>query len=309
MTSIVEVASYLPEHSVSVSDHFAELGVQENPEVYQRYYGFGRIRRDPSGNLAQQMRAAVARLETLPGREKDVRYVVHAPTIQLCAPHPINLLGDVCRAGGLSQALPFSLTQHACASALLAIDTCGKLLAADGDPDAMALVLTGEKTFTRVAQLVPNSAIMGEGVAAALVRAGGERDRMLAFATRTLGEYYEAPDLSPELEASFQGVYTPTLVEVIQTALARAGLGAQDVALVLPHNVNRMSWLRVLFQAGIAKDRLFLDNQAELGHCFGADPFISLQTAARDGRLRPGDHYVMTAAGLGATLAAMVFQH
>jgi 3-oxoacyl-[acyl-carrier-protein] synthase-3 len=62
-------------------------------------------------------------------------------------------------------------------------------------------------------------------------------------------------------------------------------------------------------QIGVPKDRLLLDNQPELGHCFGADPFVNYQTACERGRLRPGDAYVMTAAGLGATLAAMVFRH
>jgi 3-oxoacyl-[acyl-carrier-protein] synthase-3 len=309
VTSIVAVATYLPERSVPIAEHLADIGVDENPDVYQRYYGFGRIRRDPAGNLAEQMCAAVSKLDVIRGRERDIRYVVHAPTIQLSAPFPVNVLHTVCLAQGLRWALPFSLTQQACASALLAIDACGKLLASDSDPDALALILTGEKTFTRVAQVITHSAIMGEGVAAVLVRAGGERDRMLAYATRTLGEYYEAPDLSPELEASFQGIYTGTLVEVIKTALARADLSPDDVALVLPHNVNRLSWLRVLLAAGIPKDRLFLDHQAEFGHCFGADPFISLQAVSRSGRLRRGDHYVMTAAGLGATLAAMVFRH
>lgn len=308
MTSVIEVASYLPSHSVPIGEHLAGLGIEENADVYERYYGFGRIRRDPDGNLVEQMCAAVANLVSLRGREGDVRYVVHAPTIQLTAPYPVNPLRTVCHDLALKRAQPFSLSQHACASALLAIDTCGKLLASDRDPDAIALILTGEKTFTRVAQVVPNSAIMGEGVAAAVVSATGTRNRMLSLATRTLGEFYQAPELPPELETAFQGVYANTLVEVIHSAIERAGLIPDDITLVLPHNVNRMSWLRVLLQAGIKKDRLYLDNQPEYGHCFGADPFISYRTATDSGRLRPGDYYVMTAAGLGATLAATVFQ-
>jgi 3-oxoacyl-[acyl-carrier-protein] synthase-3 len=172
----------------------------------------------------------------------------------------------------------------------------------------VALILAGEKSFTRVAQIVPDSAIMGEGMAALLVSAGGERNRMLAYATRTLGEFHEAPELSPELEAKFQSVYTGTLIDVIRTAIDRAGLTGDDVKLILPHNINRMSWLRVLMEAGLPKQLLYLDNQSEYGHCFGSDPFISYQSATAAGRLVPGDHYVMTAAGLGATIAAMVLR-
>ncbi|MBB5870010.1 3-oxoacyl-[acyl-carrier-protein] synthase-3 [Allocatelliglobosispora scoriae] len=309
MTSVVEVASYLPPRSISLTELFEKLSLDYNADVYERYFGFQQIRQDPGGNLAEQLCAAASRLTWLRGREHLVRYVVYAPTIQSSAPYPGNPVLETCLALGLERALPFSLSQHACASALLAIDTCGRLLASDGEPDALALILTGEKTFTPVAQVVENSAVMGEGIAAVLVRAGGERDRMLSYASRTLGEFHEGPFLTPELDAEFQRSYTTTFAEVIHAALAHAGLTADDVTLVLAHNVNRMSWMRVLLQSGLPKDRLFLDNQRTLGHCFGADPFLSLQAATAAGRLREGDYYVMTASGLGSTTAAMVFQH
>lgn len=308
MTSLVEVASHLPPEGVSIGERFAELGFPYDADVYERYYGFGRVRRDSGARLVEHLCAAAAGLSALGGREKDVRYVVHAPTIQLTAPHPVNPVHEVCRELGLTRAIPLSLTQLACASALLAIDACGKLLAEDPDPDALALILAGEKSFTRVAQIVPDSAVMGEGIAAVLVSARGESDRVLAFASRTLGAFHQAPELTAELDAEFQALYPVTLVEVLRAAIGRAGLEPGDVALILPHNINRMSWLRVLMMAGLPKDRLYLDNQPEYGHCFGADPFISLRSARAGGRLIPGDHYVMTGTGLGATIAAMAFR-
>ncbi|MEO3806054.1 3-oxoacyl-[acyl-carrier-protein] synthase III C-terminal domain-containing protein [Nonomuraea sp. B1E8] len=56
-------------------------------------------------------------------------------------------------------------------------------------------------------------------------------------------------------------------------------------------------------------DRLYLDNLSKVGHCFGADAFINYCSARADGRLTPGDRYLMTAVGLGATFSAMVFEH
>lgn len=309
MTSLLEVACYLPDRRLSLADYFAGTGVAEDAGIYTRYYGFGGIRRDTGGNLAEQLTAAGAGLDLLRGRESQVRYVVYAPTIQLAAPYPHNPLWTARDALGLHRALPFSLAQHACASALLAIEACGKLLAGDGDPDALALMFTGEKTFTGVAQVLPHAAVMGEGVAAVLIGSGGDRDRVLAYATRTLGEFHEAPELPEELEAEFQNRYPDALAEVIRAALAGAGLTPADLALVLPHNVNKMSWLRVLLRLGLPRDRLYLDNQRELGHCFGADPFISYRGAVAAGRLRPGDFYLMATAGLGATLAALVLRH
>ena len=308
MTSIVEVATHLPPQRVPIGPRLVELGLAANVELYERFYGFARVGDEPDRGLADQLCAAAEKLTTLRGREHDVAYVVHAPTIQLTAPYPDSPVQTVRQRLGLSGALAFSLSQHACASGLLAVDVCGKLLDEHG-PDALALILAGEKTFTRVARVIPNSAVMGEATAAILIRAGGTHDRLLAYAAQTLGEYHEGPNLSPELETKFQGAYTATLVEVIRAAVARAGLELADVACILPHNVNRMSWLRSLRQLGLTKDRLLLDNQEELGHCFSADPFVNYHTARERGRLDPGDVYVMTGAGLGATLAAMVFRH
>ena len=52
---------------------------------------------------------------------------------------------------------------------------------------------------------------------------------------------------------------------------------------------------------------MVLDDLPETGHVFCADAFVNHRRAA----LRPGDRYVMAAAGAarGATFSAMVFEH
>ena len=310
MTALEAVSTYLPPERTPVVSRLAELGFSDaQSKLYQRYYGFSQVRREPGGTIGDLMLAAASKLEQLRGREHQVRYVVQAPTIQLAAPYPRNFLDDVREALDLTRASSFSLSQHACAASLLAVDVCGRLLDTDGDPDALALVLAGERTFTRVAQVIPTSAVMGEGMAAVLVRPGGGRDRVLGYAARMYSEFHTAPFESPDLARRFDETYSGALVDVIRTALQRAGSRAADLALVLPHNVNRMSWYRLARTLGVRSDRILLDNLPVLGHCFGADPFINYQTARELGRLRPGDRYLMTAVGVGATFAAMVLEH
>ncbi|MER6670106.1 3-oxoacyl-[acyl-carrier-protein] synthase III C-terminal domain-containing protein [Amycolatopsis japonica] len=310
MTALAAVSVHLPEEVTSITPYLADVGLSPAQiKLYHRFYGFSRLRLAPSKSITELMLAAVEGLDALRGREKHVRYLVQAKTIQLAAPYPRNPLHEVREALGLDHAIAFSLTQHACASGLLAVDLCGKLLAADGDPDALALILVGEKAFTPSAQVIADSAIMGEGMAAVLVTASGERDRLIGYATRTHGEYHTGPFLTPDLMATFDRLYAPALAEVILAAVGRAGLEVSDVDLVLPHNVNQMSWLRVAKSIGLPRDRILLDNLPELGHCFCADSFINYRTAIGGGRLRRGAHYVMTSVGLGATFAAMVFRH
>ncbi|MFC7328627.1 3-oxoacyl-[acyl-carrier-protein] synthase III C-terminal domain-containing protein [Marinactinospora rubrisoli] len=310
MTCLEAVAGYLPPESTPVSDILGELGVEEAQiALYRRFYGFSQVRRAPDSGLRDLMLAAAGKLDALRGVEDRVRYVLYPRTIQLCAPYPLNPLHDVCAELGLRRATAFSVTQHACASGLLAVDIAGRLLAADGDPDALALIFAGEKAFTPSAQLIRDTAIMGEGMAVVLVRADGGHDRLLGYATRTLGQFHAAPFLPVKLDAEFEGIYPATLAEVVLAAVRQAGLEPRDIDLVLPHNVNLISWLRVAKMTGLGRDRIFLDNLPVTGHCFCADSFINHQSASALGLLRPGDHYLMTAVGLGATFSAMVFRH
>ncbi|WP_433654907.1 3-oxoacyl-[acyl-carrier-protein] synthase III C-terminal domain-containing protein [Nocardia sp. CA-128927] len=311
MTSLEDVSIYLPPKSIPIDRALSDLDVPDAQiRLFQRFYGFSHIRRDPETPLVDQMLATAAGLTALRGREEHVRYVVQALTIPVCAPYPENPVHEVRRALGLDHAMAFCLTQHACATGLLAVDVCGKLLAGDDDPDAMALIFTGEKAYTAYAQrYIVDTAVMGEGMAAVLVRQGGERDRLLAFASRVHGQFNAAPWLPNELAREFDRMYPEALAEVILAALAQANLTLSEIVLILPHHVNHNSWKRLSKKIGMPIERIFLDNLSIMGHCYCADSFINYRTVREDGRLRRGDYYMMVSVGLGATFSAMVFQH
>lgn len=311
MTSLVAVASHIPKATVQVGEFLREHGIPEpRVRMYERFFGFDRIPLDPAAGPADLLVAAVNGLPDFAAHRPRIRYVIQARTMPVVAPHPVNPLAEACRRLGLEGATAICLTQHACASGLLAVEVAGELLAADPDPQALALLVAGEKAFTTAAKVLADTGVMGEGAAAVLVAAGGDRDRMLSYATRTCGKFHRGAWLDDELTAAFHDEYPALLAEVIDAAVRSAGLDLDDIALILPHNVNRMSWLRVLRLLGVrGADRLFMDNLAGCGHCFGADSFINYRTAVDAGRLRPGDRYLMTSVGLGATFSAMVLKH
>jgi 3-oxoacyl-[acyl-carrier-protein] synthase-3 len=185
----------------------------------------------------------------------------------------------------------------------------GALLAADGDPEARALILTGEKAFTPTIAFSPARTVMGEGTAACLVRLGGDRDRLLAYATATYGEYHNTMSLDAALTARFQQAYPALLAEVIREATDRAGLRLADLAMIVPHNSNRVSWVHTCRLLGFPLGQVFLDNIPVTGHCFCADPFVNYVCVTERGLLRRGEAYLLVSVGLGATFSAMVFRH
>ena len=163
------------------------------------------------------------------------------------------------------------MTHHACATGLLAVDVAGRLLAGDADAGALALVLTGEKAFTRDAQYVPGTSIFGEGAAACLVSLHGARDRVIAYASSIRGEFDGRLDAAPEMASRFEKEYPVSLAEAISAAVAQAGVSLDDISLILPHNVNALSWQRLCRRIGFPADRVLLSNVPVTGHAFCAD--------------------------------------
>ncbi|WP_431889784.1 3-oxoacyl-[acyl-carrier-protein] synthase III C-terminal domain-containing protein [Cellulosimicrobium funkei] len=319
MTTLVDVGAHVPATRVPIRDLADELGLDHHElGVFERFFGLREVCTAPGQTLTDLLVAAARAVPGLAGNEHRVRYVLGARTIATVAPVGVNPLHDAATRLGLDHAVVWTLTQHACASALLAVDLAGRLLASDGDPDALALVLTGEKAFSPGSRLIEGTTIMGEGTAACLVAAsrpaGSSADGpapgspVLAYATRTLGEYHQVP-LPEDLAGPFGVAYTEVLAEVVLEAVGRAGLTLDDLALVLPHNVNRVSWRRLCTRLGLPLARVRLDDVPVTGHCFGADSFIGYAAARAEGRLRPGDPFLMVAVGLGATFSAMVLRH
>lgn len=310
MTSIAAVSSYLPD-TVPLASLQEQVGLSDvQLRRYERFYGLADVCRDEGGTETDLLLRAAAKLTELRGQEQRVKYVLQARTMPSPLPYPLTSVGPLREELGLGHAAGFVVSHHACASGLLAVDMAGMLLAADGDPDALALVLAGEKACTYRTQSIPDVTVMGEGAVAMLV--SGEDagpNRMLGYAARTHARFHSDFILGGDAAKDFQAQYLPGLCEVIVTALEEAGCGLDELALVLPHNVNRLSWMGVCKQLGIPMEKVFLDLVGAAGHCFCADPFLNLQHAQELGRLRPGDRYLMTSVGLGATFSAMVFEH
>lgn len=309
-TALANVAAYVPASSFAL-EKVADMLRLDHAEIrrYRRFFGTDRVRLDPAAQQADLLLAAAGRLPLLRGNERRVRYLIHARTAEPVAPYSVNPLRRVAVKLGLAHATSFAVSQHACASGLLAVELAGRMLAGEPDPAALALVLTGEKVYGHVAASMSTFAMMGEATAACLVGRGGERDCLLAYVTRTHGTYHELATRSGELAARFEQEYPSVLAQLIRSAVAQAGLSLADLRLILPHNVNRISWARVRHLLDLPASQIFLDYQPVTGHCFCADPFINYARARELGLLRRGDNYLMTSVGLGATFSAMVFRH
>jgi 3-oxoacyl-[acyl-carrier-protein] synthase-3 len=312
VTALAEVAAYVPAQRVTIESLAPELDLTPmQVKVFRRYHGLSEVSRDQDRSLLDLLTCATDQLSGLHSQRERIRYVLYARSMPVVAPFPLNPLHELSARLGLGHAIAFTVTHQACATSLQAIHLAGQLLAADGDADALALVVAGEKAYTRVARIVPETSFFAEASAACLVGQGGPRDRMLSYAAQSRGEFDGDPAQQPDLLGRFQEASPAALAAVITAAVRQAGRRLADVRLILPHNVNKVSWRRVCRLLDYPVGQVLLDNVASIGHGFCADAFINYQTAAERGLIEAGDSYLIAAAGAapGATFSAMVFEH
>ncbi|MEZ5771193.1 MAG: 3-oxoacyl-[acyl-carrier-protein] synthase III C-terminal domain-containing protein [Defluviimonas denitrificans] len=186
-----------------------------------------------------------------------------------------------------------------CASGLVALEMLDDLLISG----ETAIILAGEKAFHPRVRVIQDTTVMSDGAVALLVGRG--EGRIAVRATHAIhdgrfaisrGHRGEEPAL-PDNYVGFVGAH-------IRAALTRFGLAPGDLRLILPHNVNLVSWGAIAKTLGLPLTAVYTRNIPRYGHCFGADPLLNLMDAEADGLLAPGDRALCVSVGMGMSAAA-----
>ncbi|MED5221265.1 MAG: beta-ketoacyl-ACP synthase III [Actinomycetota bacterium] len=145
----------------------------------------------------------------------------------------------------------------------------------------------------------------GAGVLAVDLGAdGGKGGTMLIRSMGSMGE--PSPTNDPEthrLHFEGQAVFKIAVQGISASAnrvLDRAGLTADDVDLVVPHQANARIIDSATRRLGIDEDRVFV-NIGNLGNTAAASIPMAISDALDAGRVSPGDTVVLTAFGGGVT--------
>lgn len=304
-TTLEAVASYLPARSVTLEQIAGPLGLKR-PQVklLQQIYGVREMRQDPDESLLDLLLPAAREATKELADPSTVRYVLYAHATQEVTPSTTDAANELRLSLGFGDAEAFAVTQQNCASGLAAIDAAGALLAADGDPMARALVVTGEKPFSRLNQNYHSlGSVMGEAASACLVARGGPGDRISSYVTRTRGEFADGILMGPAVREAHNQAHDPEVASVIREAVAKAGLELDDIHWVVHYN---SFMAEVAAELGMDRDRFFAENLPKYSHCYASDVVVNYVTLRDSGRLEAGRHYLFVATGLGATYSAMV---
>ena len=307
MLYINDATCFIPNNYLEIEQASRLLNFDKNQtKVYKQLYGIEKIPCAANIKLIELIKNPIIDLIKQNQLDKKaIKYLIHCHTAKVLTPFGDSIVRQVKEELGLDETIAFGMSVNNCASAMSALDMLAHVLL----EKEQAIIVCADCVFTPVLRFIPNTAILGDASAAVLLAKQGKHNKLIAMASRTMGEYAEGLWLVGEKMQAFEIAYAHLVADIILSALVDANLTKHQVRLIIPHNVNLLSWKRIAAILQVPLDKIFLENIKKYSHCFGADIFINYITAKNQNLLQPGDYYVMATVGLGAVFSAAVFKY
>lgn len=227
---------------------------------------------------------------------------------------------------GAYSAVAFDISA-ACSGFLYAMKMAKRLIS-DG-AYSNALIIGAEKLSSFVDWEDRNTCVLfGDGAGAAVLRRANEGEgRILATETGTDGRHTDilniagggsaqpttADNANQKLATlAMQGrevfkLAVNAMKTASETVIERAGLSADDITLVIPHQANLRIIDAIAKRLTVPKEKVFV-NLDKYGNTSAAAVAIALDEAHREGRFKRGDNIILVVFGAGLTWAATAIE-
>ena len=316
----VGVGHYLPERVVENAEFEASLDttdawIRSRSGIERRHFA-------GEGETTSAMAVAAAQraLEAAGLAADDLDAVVVATsTPDLTFPSVATMVQD-----GLGMTGGFAFdVQAVCAGFVYALANANALILSG---QATRVAVIGAETFSRIMDWTDRSTcvLFGDGAGALILEPrdgdGTPADRgILATDLNSDGRYRDLLYVDGGVSTSgsagvlrMQGreVFrhaVEKLAETAETALGKAGLTAEDVTWIVPHQANLRIITRTAQKMGVDMDRVVVTVQ-DHGNTSAASIPLALSVAVQDGRIKPGDLLVAEAIGGGLAWGSVVLR-
>lgn len=206
-----------------------------------------------------------------------------------------------------------------CSGFLYAVQVADSMIRAGAHRRALVI---GAETFSRILDWEDRTTcvLFGDGAGAMVLAAGEDSDRgILATKLHADGRHNELlyVDGGPsttgtvgKLRMKGREVFRHAVVNlatVMGESLAAAGLSAEDVDWVVPHQANARILDATARKLGLAPEKVVVTVDQHANTSAASVP-LALDTAVRDGRIKRGDLIVLEAMGGGFTWGAAVIR-
>ncbi len=219
---------------------------------------------------------------------------------------------------GMTHGVAFDIAA-VCSGFLYALSVADALLTSGAHRTALVI---GAETFSRLLDWDDRTTcvLFGDGAGAVVLRAepgtGTAADHgILAHRLHSDGRYNDllyvdggpgSTGTTGKLRMKGREVFrhaVTNLANVMTETLAAAGLGAADVAWVIPHQANLRILEGTARKLGLPMDRIIVTVTSHANTSAASVP-LALDTAVRDGRIKAGDLLLLEAMGGGFTWGA-----
>lgn len=299
---------YLPP-SITVDELAQATGMSATlRSMYVENHGLRRVHIAGEESALDMTEQAVRRLlEKHNLHPLDVDTVILYHTLNFLSLEPKTFVSAVQRKLGLEHAVAFSVAGQHCASPVTALRVARNMLLAGS---ARNVMLVGCDFFVGSLQReIHGISLQGEGASCAILQNHCATNQIIAISTYVDGSLYKGTAAAEDEFDKFDLIYYFACYQLIRNTLKKAALAMDDIRLIIPHNINRPSWHKILSTLKCGEDRLFADNIERCGHVCSADLMINLSDAIEAGRLQKGDYFMLFTVGLGAVWACAILQH
>lgn len=143
-------------------------------------------------------------------------------------------------------------------------------------------------------------------IASKLHADGSHRDMLKADGSIRNGEVQGDPFIKMDGKAVFKFA-VKVLSEVVEEVLAENKLQGSDIAWLVPHQANIRIMEATAKKLGLSMDNVVV-TVAHHGNTSAASIPLALDTAVRDGRIKPGQNILLEAVGGGFTWGAVLIR-
>lgn len=317
---IAGTGSYLPAQ-ILTNDELAVSVVTSNEWIVSRT-GIKERRIAAKDEFTSHMATHAARraLEQAGLAAEDIELIIVA-TITPDTPTPATAC-YVQQSLGANRAVAFDISA-ACSGFLYAMKISKRLIADGGFKNALII---GAEKLSSVTNWSDRSTcvLFGDGAGAAVLRrANPEEGSILATEMGTDGSLTHLLNIPgggsacPITSSNVNdNLFTLTMMgkevfkhavnrmkEAAEKVIERAGLKAEDIACVIPHQANLRIIDAIADRLAVPNERVFV-NLDKYGNTSAAAVAIALDEANRTGAFKRGDHIVLVVFGAGLTWAA-----
>jgi 3-oxoacyl-[acyl-carrier-protein] synthase-3 len=325
ITSIAGTGSYLPEKILSNADLEKLVDTSDDWITSRTGIKERRIAADDEATSDLATKAALKAMEQAEVSADDLDLIIVA-TISPDTFFPATAC-FVQRNLGAKNAVCFDISA-ACSGFLYALQVARHFINAGNRKTA--LIIGAEKLSSMVNWEDRNTCVLfGDGAGAAIVRGDDDAShtsrRILStvmFSDGNLTDILVVPgggsacpitkenadDKLNTIRMEGREVYknaVNAMRDAAEKALAKAGLTADDIDMVIPHQANKRIIEAITDRLGIPAERTYV-NLEKYGNTSAAAVAIALDEANREGAIKAGDIILLVAFGAGLTWAATV---